>query len=190
MYKSEFDVLAFETPLIFSDGTDFWEDVAKKHIRHKRGFFILGPSGSGKTHFVKSQKEHHWIDGDVLWEGSRAHPKGEWWLESGEVISKIDARSDVMTEQAMMRGHWVIGASNNWLKPDAIIIPNWATHKKYIRHREQHGYDGGAKSDAFEQVLWHRNWIMQWEKKGVPKFRSAFEAEEYLLNKYKKELST
>lgn len=188
MYKSEFETLPFSTPVVFADGTKYWNDLSKKFIQHKRGFFILGPSGSGKTHFVKSQKEKHWIDGDKLWESSKAHPQGEWWLESGEVIQKIDQRADVMTVQAMMLGFWVIGASNQFLKPDAIIIPHWATHKKYIRHREQHGYDGGAKSDAFDQVLWHRNWILQWAKKGVPKFKSAFDAEKYLLEKYKKEL--
>lgn len=190
MYKSEFETLPFKTPLVFADGTTFWKNIQKNYVQHKRGFFILGPSGSGKTHFVKSQNDPHWIDGDKLWESSKAHPTGEWWLESNEVITMIDQRSDLMTAQAMHLGYWVIGASNNWLKPDAIIIPHWSTHKKYIRHREANNYDGGAKSDAFDQVLWHREYIMQWMKKGVPKFKSAFEAEEYLLKKYKKELAS
>ena len=172
--------LDFDTPLIFADGTAFWKQVTDQHIAHERGFFILGPSGAGKTHFVKDQKEPHWIDGDAIWTGTRAAPTGEWWLRPGKDIIEIDSRSDVMTAQAKMLGLWVVGASNYWLKPDAIVIPHWSTHQKYIRHREQHNYDGGAKSDAFAQVLWHRRWIMKYAKQGVPQFRSVSEAADYL----------
>jgi hypothetical protein len=172
--------LDFNTPLIFADGAAFWHQVTTEHIVHKKGFFILGPSGSGKTHFVKNQEDSHWIDGDKIWAGTNAAPAGEWWLRSGEDIGIIDSRSDVMTAQAKTLGLWIVGASNYWLKPDAIVIPHWSTHKKYIRHREQHGYDGGAKSDAFAQVLWHRRWIMQYTKQGIPQFRSVQEAAEYL----------
>jgi hypothetical protein len=87
-----------------------------------------------------------------------------------------------MTQQAKLQGLWIVGASNYWLKPDAIVVPHWSTHQKYIRHREQHGYDGGAKSDAFAQVLWHRRWIMRYAKQGIPQFGSVQEAADYLAS--------
>jgi hypothetical protein len=180
--QNDFNLLDFETPLVFTDGTEFWKRVTDTHITHKKGFFILGPSGAGKTHFVKNQKEPHWIDGDDIWADANASPIGEWWLRSGEDISIIDSRSDVMTVQAKQLGLWIIGASNYWLKPDAIVIPHWGTHQKYIKHRERHGYDGGAKSDAFAQVRWHRKWIMRYAKQGVLQFRSVQEAANYLEN--------
>ncbi|HEY8999250.1 MAG TPA: hypothetical protein VIM53_02935 [Candidatus Saccharimonadales bacterium] len=173
-------LLPFETPLVFADGTAYWNKITEQYRTHKRGFFILGPSGSGKTHFVKNQTEPHWIDGDVLWCGANAAPAGQWWLRSGEDIIMIDSRSDVVTQQAKSLGLWIVGASNYWLKPDAIVIPHWSTHQKYIRYRETHNYDGGAKSDAFAQVLWHRRWIMKYAKQGVPQFRSVQEAAAYL----------
>ena len=172
--------LDFDTPLVFADGTAYWDEIRRKYIVHKKGFFILGPSGVGKTHFVKNQAEPHWIDGDAIWMGTNAAPAGEWWLRSGKDIGIIDSRSDVMTSQAKMLGLWVVGASNFWLKPDAIVLPHWSTHQKYIRHRETHDYDGGAKSDAFAQVLWHRRWIARYTKQGVPRFDSVQEAAAYL----------
>jgi len=47
--------LDFSTPLIFTDGTTFWDKITDQYIVHEKGFFILGPSGTGKTHFVKNQ---------------------------------------------------------------------------------------------------------------------------------------
>lgn len=175
--------LDFDTPLIFADGTSFWNQLSREHRVHKQGFFILGPSGIGKTHFVKNQSEPHWIDGDNIWAGTNASPAGEWWLRSIEDIGTIDARSDVMTAQAKALGFWIIGASNYWLRPDAIVIPHWSTHQKYIRYREKHAYDGGAKSDAFAQVLGHRRWIMRYAKQGVPQFSSVEAATNYLAKK-------
>lgn len=171
-----------KTPLIFSDGTEVYKKFAKEHITHKKGFFIMAPSGSGKTYFIERQKEKHWLDGDSLWEITNAHPKGEWWLWEGEAIDEIDQRSDVITVQAKKLGFWIIGASNFWLKPDAIVLPHWSTHKKYIMDREKNNYDGGAKSDRLGQVLGHRKWIRQWAKKGVPVFNSVAEATNYLAS--------
>jgi len=168
------------TPLIFANGTSIYKRFAKKYITHKKGFFIMAPSGVGKTHFIKSQKKNHWIDGDELWMATNAHPDGAWWLEKISVIEEIDQRCDLITAQAKKLGFWIMGASNNWLPPDAIVIPPWSTHKKYIKYRETHNYDGGAKSDKLAQVMSHRNWIMQWEKKGVPKFTSVEKAVNFL----------
>ena len=171
--------LDFKLPLMFSDGTKVYEEFAKKYITHKHGFFILAPSGVGKTHFIKNQKEPHWMDGDALWESTNAHPAGEWWTW-GELIDEVDQRSDIITMMAKKMGFWIMGASNNWLKPDAIVLPNWNTHKKYIKIREQTNYDGGATSDRLGQVLGHRKWIRQLVKKCVPCFRSVQEAADYL----------
>lgn len=173
--------LAFENPLMFSDGSAVFAHFAKHYVRHEKGFFIMAPSGAGKTYFIKHQKEKHWMDGDTLWEMSNAHPEGPWWLKP-EIIATIDARSDVITEQYKSFGFWIVGASNNWLKPDAIVLPNWSTHKRYIRTRERENYDGGATSDRLEQVLAHRRWIKQWTKKGVPELKSIKEAADYLAS--------
>ena len=171
-----------EIPIIYADGTKIYDDIKKEYKTHTKGFFILAPSGAGKTHFIKNQKENHWIDGDCLWESARALPKGRWWLEGDEVIYILDQRCDVITMQAKKLGFWVMGTSNYWLKPDAIVIPNWKTHKKFIKNREENNYDGGATSKDYDQVLSHRKRIMKWEKQGVPKFDSVEKAVDYLVS--------
>lgn len=183
------NLLSSKIPLIFTDGTYLYNKLAKECITHKMGFFVLAPSGAGKTHFINHQKEKHWIDGDKLWEAANAHPKEKWWL-SNKLINETDPKSDVITVQAKKRGFWIMGASNSWLKPDAIVIPRWTTHKKYIRIRETTNYDGGAKSDKLQGVLNHRKFIMQWVKKGVPKFSSIEKAVNYLVSIYKESISS
>lgn len=178
MNRDESKLLDPKIPIVFADGTKVYEKLAKKYITHKKGYFIMAPSGVGKTHFIKNQKKKHWIDGDELWESAKAHPKGPWW--TGDDIDTLDQRSDVITSQAKKLGFWIMGASNNWLKPDAIVIPHWNTHKKYIKHREENNYDGGATSEGLDGVKWHRNWILEWTKKGVPKFKSVDEAVKYI----------
>lgn len=185
MTRDDLGLIPQNSPLIFADGTDAYKKLAQKYITHKKGYFILAPSGSGKTHFVNNQKEKHWIDGDNLWEAAFAHPAGPWWIEPISVTDEIDQRSDVITVQAKKLGFWIVGSANNWLKPDAVVIPHWSTHKKYIKNRESNNYDGGATSERFAQVLHHRNWIMKWTKKGVPRFKSMEEAVGYLENEYK-----
>ena len=171
------------TPLIFGDGTEVYKELAKKYIAHKSGYFILAPSGTGKTHFIKNQKEQHWIDGDEVWMMAKAHPEGEWWLEDISVIDEIDQRSDVITVEAKKLGFWIMGASNYWLKPDAVVIPDWETHKGFILKRETGEYDGGATSKDFERVKKSRNWMSRWEAEGVPIFQSIEEAAGQLTKK-------
>jgi hypothetical protein len=170
MYSEE-NTLDVNTPLVFKDGTELYDEFAKRYITHKRGFFILAPSGAGKTYYINNQKTKHWIDGDEIWIAANAHPKFGWWLQS-----------DVVTMQAKMLGFWIMGASNNWLKPDAVVLPHLITHKKYIRSRENNEYDGGATSDKMAQVLNHRKIIENWVKKGVPKFDSIEKAVTYLAS--------
>ena len=180
MSKIHSGKLEINTSLMFADGSQIYKKFAADFIVHKKGFFIMAPSGVGKTHFIKNQKEKHWLDGDALWEATNAHPQGAWWLESLETMDEIDQRSDIITSQAKKLGFWIMGASNNWLKPDAIVLPHWSTHKKYIRIRETTNYDGGATSDRLGQVLGHRKWIKRWAKKGVPVFKTVADAATYL----------
>ena len=181
--ENRYDLLDPKIPLIFADGSTVYNKLKETYITHSAGYFILAPSGAGKSHYIKNQKEQHWIDGDHLWMSTHAHPDGAWWLEPIETINEVDQRSDIITVQAKKLGFWIMGASNYWLKPDAIVIPLWSTHKKYIKHRETNSYDGGATSDKLEQVKTHRKWILQWKKKGVPMFKSINEAAEFLSTK-------
>jgi hypothetical protein len=184
MPTKKYKLLQPKTPLAYADGTKVYKKLAKKYIRHQTGFFIMAPSGAGKTYFVESQNKKHWLDGDDLWQLTHAMPAGAWWLESLDIIDDIDRRCDVITVQAKSLGFWIVGASNSWLKPDAIVIPDWDTHKQWISAREHGIYDGGATSDRLDQVLGHREWISNWEKQGVPKFKTVQEAAAHLMDQY------
>lgn len=164
-------------PIVFSNGSSFFEKLSEKYVKHDRGFFIVAPSGSGKTNFCKNQTENNWIDGDDLWIESEAHPDFAWWKEPIEIINRVDKRSDVVTMEAMEEGFWIMGASNFWLKPDAIVIPDWEIHKQYISDRENGEYDGGAESNDYKQVLEHIEFIKKWNINfGVPLYKSIDEA--------------
>ena len=132
-------------PVIFSDGTAFFSDLSKDYIHHKEGYFILAPSGSGKTFFTNKQTQRHWIDGDVLWPMANADNTEDSWTDSFDLVMEVNNKCDVITNEARKLGFWVVGSSNNFLKPDAIVLPEWILHKKHIIHREQQSYDGGAK---------------------------------------------
>jgi hypothetical protein len=183
MLEKRFDLLDDTTPVVFTDGTKVYEDLAKTYKTHKVGYFILAPSGAGKTHFVNAQKQSDWIDGDVLWMTAKAHPEGEWWLKPLDEIMEIERRSDIITTQAKKLGFWIIGTDCYSIVPDAIVIPHWSTHKKYIRMRESGDYDGGATSAQFEGLLRARKWMAGFARKGVPKFNSVSEAASYLAKK-------
>lgn len=171
-----------KTPLIFADGREFYKKLGEEYIVHKKGFFILAPSGAGKSHYYRNQKEgeKHWIDADRLWRWAKAMPVGVWW-ENLESIYDVEKKCDMITYEARKIGFWMLGSANSWLKPDAIVIPNWKTHIKFVKIREKN-YDGGAKSDevALSQLRNHRKWISLWAKKGVPKFKSIEDATKYL----------
>lgn len=172
--------LSSNTPIIFADGSVFFQGLAKEYARHKRGLFILAPSGAGKTRFVNNQTKKHWIDGDYLWPAANADTTGDEWGYDFETVQEMNNRSDVITQQAKKMGFWIIGSSNNFLKPDAIVLPPWRTHVKYITTREHGNYDGGATSHDLQGVLNHRRWIRKWKKHGVPCFTSIDEAASYL----------
>jgi hypothetical protein len=163
-------------PIRFVDGSEFYEKLSKKYVRHDYGLFILAPSGVGKTHFCNNQVKPHWIDGDELWIGAGAQPspEEEFWNQGIDVINTVDQRSDIVTNDAKLQGFWVMGASCYWLKPDAIVIPEWDTHVAQIKHREKNNYDGGVKSNQLEQVREHIKSIQRWNINfGVPEFKSV-----------------
>ena len=174
------------TPLVFTDGTDIYNDLKKKYITHKKGYFIYGPSGVGKTYFINNQKEKHWIDGDILWSATKAFPNGDWWNLSGDEIDAIERRADIITEQAKKLGFWIIGASSVNMIPDAIVIPDFKTHLKYIQHRENNNYDGGIKSDDLEKIKRNREYYSRFQKDGIPIFKSVDEAVYYIENQMDK----
>lgn len=174
------ELLEQNTPVIFSDGTNVYDKLKQKYITHKKGLFIYGPSGVRKTYYIKHQKEKKWIDGDVLWEACNAFPKGDWWNLSDEEIDTIERRADVITEQAKKLGFWIIGASSVNMIPDAIVIPDFDTHLKYIKYREEHNYDGGIKSNDIEKIKRNREYFSRFKENGVPIFTNVDEAVLYL----------
>ncbi len=165
----------------FCDGEFVFKEFTKEYVVHPKGLFIVAPSGSGKTHFMKRQKEKDWIDGDVIWTATGAHPTTAWWNESLEVIFEINEKSDIITSQARKLGLWIMGASNAWLVPDAIILPDWKTHQHYIQEREKNNYDGGATSRDFAKVFAHRGDLKKFARKNHVKiFKTVEEAVEHL----------
>lgn len=174
------------TPLVFTDGTDIYNDLKKEYITHKKGYFIYGPSGVGKTFFINNQKEKNWIDGDILWSATKAFPNSDWWNLSGNEIDAIERRADIITEQAKKLGFWIIGASSVNMIPDAIVIPDFETHLKYIQYRENNNYDGGIKSNDLEKIKRNREYYSRFKKVGVPIFKSVDEAVYYIENQMDK----
>lgn len=168
-------------PIVFADGTDYFNQLEKKYKRHDKGLFIMTPSGAGKTYFCKQQKEPHWIDGDDLWLETGAMPESAWWDQGAHVINRVEQRCDTITAAAVDSGYWILGSANFWLKPNAIVIPTLDVLMKQIKQREQEGYDGGLKAEHLEQLITHIGIIRDWSIKfGVPEYRSVQEAVEAL----------
>ena len=178
--NNKYDLLKINAPVVFTDGKAIYDRLAGTYRTHSKGYFIIAPSGAGKTHFINSQKQLDWIDGDDLWQEALAVPEGSWWLEPLERVMEIEARCDVITLEAKRLGFRIIGGSNTWLKPDAVVIPDWETHKKYVMQREKSAYDGGATTEQLEGLKRQRHWFSRWTKQGVPKFSSVQEAADYL----------
>ena len=177
----------FDGPSIFQKNEGIYKKFLDETLHHTRGFFILAPSGSGKTHFIKRQTEINWLDGDAIWIASRAHPDLPWWTMSREVIREVDARSDVITQEAKRLGLWIMGASNNWLAPDAIVLLPWDKNVAYIKKREEEDYDGGLKSHQLAQLELHHKDIREMaEKNNVPVFDSIEKAVYHLEEIYDK----
>lgn len=161
----------------FCNGDAVYKKFKKEYKTHKKGLFIVAPSGAGKTHYIKSQKEKHWIDGDILWIATGAHPDRTWWTEGLDMIYTVNQRCDVITAEYKKAGFWIMGASYFWLTPDAIVIPDWRIHKKWIINREQNNYDGGVTSAEFHQVSLERKDLLQLSKRlDIPVFKTIEKA--------------
>lgn len=181
MNEDHTNLLDENTPLIYSDGTETYKRLAAEYKTHQTGFFILAPSGSGKTHYVTHQETKNWIDGDTLWTATHAHPKGEWWLKSLEEINEIERRSDVITMQAKRLGFWIIGVDCYSIVPDAVVLPDFETHKKYLQIRtDDPNHDGGQTMKQLENVLRARKYMESFSEKGVPIFASVEQAANHL----------
>lgn len=176
MEPPQFDLLGMDVPVAFTDGTDVYDKLAQTYATHSKGLYILAPSGAGKTYFIEHQTIHDWVDGDVLWQATKAHPDGPWWNLPLEQIMELEARSDVITQEAKRLGFWIIGGSNTWLQPDAIVLPPWQTQKHRMSMRASGNYDGGLTPDQTEKALTQRRWFRRWLKQGVPQFTSIEEA--------------
>ena len=158
----------------------------------------MGPSGIGKTTFVESQipdknGQIDWMDSDTLWYTLGALPdkSTEWWRKlkpNGQYdIVEIEKKCDEATDQARKAGFRMLGASCYDLLPDAVVIPDWEQLVLQIKQREsdpaEYARLGGAKSDKLDQVKTHIGIISQFEKMGVPRFKSVRQAVEYLEEK-------
>lgn len=184
--ENKYNLYSSDTPLIFSDGTEIYNNLKQEYKTHKKGYFIYGPSGVGKTYFINNQKEKNWIDGDVLWDSCHAFPQGDWWNLSGAEIEFVERRADIITEQAKRLGFWIIGASSVNMIPDAIVIPNFETHLNYIKYRENHNYDGGIKSDDLDKIKRNRDYYARFKEQGVPIFKSVDDAVDYIEKQLEK----
>ena len=173
------------TPVIFADGTSLYNELSQTYIRHNSGLFILAPSGTGKTHFVEHQKQKHWIDGDLLWTMTGADYTNNEWDNNLDDIFEVNGRSDIITHQAKKLGFWIMGSSNLFIKPDAIVIPEWQTHLKYLRKRQSGFYDGGATTEDLEGLKTHIDWITQTWKGTSPFFTSIEDAVDHLSKEWK-----
>ena len=176
MKSMPYNMNSSSVPVVFANGTAIYDDLAKTYTRHTKGLFILAPSGTGKSYYVNKQSEKAWIDGDLLWVVTGADYSQDEWVESLEDIMEINGRSDVITQQAKKQGFWVLGSSNLFLQPDAIVIPDWGTHLTYISKRQSNTYDGGATTKDLEGLNSHINWITQKWKGTVPFFTSIEDA--------------
>ena len=47
LWENPFNLLDSNIPLVFADGTTVYNELKKKYITHKTGYFILAPSGAG-----------------------------------------------------------------------------------------------------------------------------------------------
>jgi hypothetical protein len=163
--------------VVYTNGESFFNELGKKYIQHPKGLFIMTPSGAGKTYFCSKQTEPHWIDGDPVLSDAGAQPLNDWWNEGVPVMERVEQRCDVITQQCVDRGFWIMTSINSWLKPDAIVIPEWDVLMGQIANRQQHNYDGGLTSDQHEQLKKGIDIIRKWNTEhDVPLYTSIEEA--------------
>lgn len=181
-YLSYYEALCYDNdmdiePVVYTNGAAFFEDLQSKYVKHAKGLFIMTPSGAGKTHFCNRQQEQHWIDGDSVLTDAGAQPQSDWWNQGVPVIERVEQRCDVITQQCVDKGFWIMTSINSWLKPDAIVIPDWDVLTAQIASRQQNNYDGGLTSGQHDQLKKGIEIIKKWNTEhGVPLYKSIDEA--------------
>ena len=166
-------------PVIFKTADRFYKDLEQRYKRHAKGLFIVAPSASGKTYFCDRQSQPDWIDGDVLWGTAGADPfPFQWWNDGLQTIHRVGQRCDIITADAVDRGFWIIGSTNYWLKPHAIVIPSKQVLMRNLEARGQadHTYDGGLEKHQYQQLAKGMEEIRQRWGKEVPEFDSIDKA--------------
>lgn len=156
----------------FTDGTSVYQHFDKEYKRHEKGYVILGPSGMGKTTYIRSQKEKNWIDSDDL-----LGQLGVNWHhnEDDNVQFKLNyMRADYMLEQSKQYGYRILGALFWDYKADAMVIPDYEQHKKYMAQRTD--LDLSKINDIRQIYFGHAM------KHDIPIFGTIEEAVNYLEN--------
>ena len=147
------------------------------------------PRPRAKTHFCKHQAQPDWVDGDSIWGESGADPfPFQWWKDGLHTIQRVSQRCDVITADAVDRGFWIIGSTNYWLQPNAIVVPPRDILIRNIEKRGQadHQYDGGLEKDQFHQLERGIAWLRsKWLPLGVPEFESIERATQGLAERFK-----
>lgn len=165
-----------KSQFMFSDGKNIYKQVNEKYKRHKTGYVILGPPGIGKSYYVNKiqdqKNKRNWIDSDYLF--SKLNVK--WHQNEKNIIDRRlnYLRCDYMLEQSKALGYRVIGSLFWKFIPDAIVIPDLKTHKKYLARR---------KDLKLETVINIRNILRKIaDSNDVPIFKSCEEAADFLDN--------
>lgn len=163
--------------VVYANGEHFFEELGRTYVQHPKGLFIMTPSGAGKTYFCTRQQEPHWIDGDTVLTQAGAQPHNDWWNQGVPVIERVEQRCDIITQQCVDKGFWIMTSINAWLKPDAIVIPEWEVLTAQIAQRQQNNYDGGLTSEQHDQLKKGIEIIQRWNTEhGVPAYTSIEEA--------------
>ena len=129
-----------------------------------KSLVILAAPGTGKTTWAL---EHGWTDMDI-WAGLRGLHTEEWHQrERSDAENEAHYRA---IDQALKesRGLKLIGALFWEFKPDAIVIIDEGTHRRYVDQRDDLTW---ADANHVVQVL---------EEMDAPKFPSFDLANEYL----------